>query len=63
MASRACSICLTKLDILDDFDEVKIAVAYKMDGAPVEGMPGTATICTACSATEHLFPPSPPTHS
>ena len=34
-----CSICLTKLDILDDFDEVKVGVAYKIDGAPVEGMP------------------------
>lgn len=34
------SICLTKLDILDDFDEVKVGVAYKIDGNPVEGMPG-----------------------
>lgn len=34
------SVCLTKLDILDNFDEVKVGVAYKIDGNPVEGMPG-----------------------
>ena len=35
------SICLTKLDILDDFDEIKIGVAYKLDGKTLESMPGT----------------------
>ncbi len=28
-------ICLTKLDVLDDLDEVKICVAYAKDGSPV----------------------------
>ena len=36
----SCSVCLTKLDILDDFDEMKVGVAYTIDGSPVEGMPG-----------------------
>jgi adenylosuccinate synthase len=39
MINGYTSICLTKLDILDDFDEVKVGVAYTIDGSPVEGMP------------------------
>lgn len=27
-----CSLALTKLDVLDDFDEVKIGIAYELDG-------------------------------
>ena len=38
--STTCSICLTKLDILDTFEEVKIAVGYKVDGVPILSMPG-----------------------
>ncbi|KAK2739682.1 hypothetical protein FQN57_006516 [Myotisia sp. PD_48] len=30
---------LTKLDILDDFDEIKVAVAYKVDGKELESFP------------------------
>lgn len=33
---------LTKLDILDDFDEIKIAVAYRVDGKEVESFPADA---------------------
>lgn len=32
---------LTKLDILDDFDEIKIAVGYKVDGKEVPSFPAT----------------------
>lgn len=35
------SICLTKMDILDSFDEIKIGVAYKLDGKVLDSMPGT----------------------
>ena len=34
------SICLTKMDILDDFDEIKIGVAYKLKGKVLDSMPG-----------------------
>ena len=34
------SICLTKLDILDSFEELKIGVAYKLDGKVLDSMPG-----------------------
>ncbi|CAG0882948.1 unnamed protein product [Cyprideis torosa] len=30
---------LTKLDVLDDFDEVKIGKSYSLNGQPVEGFP------------------------
>ncbi len=32
-------IALTKLDVLDTFDEVKVCVSYTIDGAPVNGYP------------------------
>ncbi|KAH0194880.1 Adenylosuccinate synthetase, partial [Aureobasidium melanogenum] len=35
------SFNLTKLDILDDFDEIKVAVGYKVDGKEVPSFPGT----------------------
>lgn len=34
------SIALTKLDVLDTFDEVKIGVSYKLDGEELKSMPG-----------------------
>ncbi|KAH7394090.1 Adenylosuccinate synthetase [Phaeosphaeria sp. MPI-PUGE-AT-0046c] len=41
--SHACNdytaINLTKLDVLDDFDELKIATAYSLNGQQLEGFP------------------------
>ena len=34
---------LTKLDVLDDFDEIKICVAYELDGKRIEDMPPSAS--------------------
>ena len=31
---------LTKLDVLDDLDELKVAVGYELDGVALEGFPG-----------------------
>ena len=31
---------LTKLDILDDLEEIKVAVGYRVDGQELEGFPG-----------------------
>ena len=36
-------IALTKLDILDGFEEVKICVGYRLDGKPVDRMPASQT--------------------
>jgi adenylosuccinate synthase len=40
---RTCGInglALTKLDILDGFDEIKVCVAYKLDGREIDYLPG-----------------------
>jgi adenylosuccinate synthase len=41
--SHACNdytaLNLTKLDVLDDFDELKVATAYSLDGQQLEGFP------------------------
>lgn len=34
------SLNLTKLDVLDDLAEIKVAVAYKIGGMELEGFPG-----------------------
>ncbi len=32
-------IALTKMDVLDAFDEIKICTSYEVDGKPIDGMP------------------------
>lgn len=38
--SSACRIALTKLDILDTLKEIKVGVAYKVDGETLPSFPG-----------------------
>lgn len=40
MINDYTSINLTKLDVLDQLKEIKIGVAYKLDGKPLEAFPG-----------------------
>lgn len=37
------NLCLTKLDILDVFEEIQIAIAYKINGEKLEHFPGLIT--------------------
>ncbi len=42
-AVRTCGIdglALTKLDILDGFEEIKIATGYRLDGREIDYLPG-----------------------
>lgn len=40
-----CSLAITKLDVLDDFDEVKIGIAYELDGEKnYDSFPGEASV-------------------
>lgn len=39
-ATCFCRIALTKLDILDTLPEIKVGVAYKIDGEPIPSFPG-----------------------
>lgn len=41
-------IAITRLDILDGLDEVKICVGYTKDGKPVEGFPASLKELAAC---------------
>lgn len=38
------SFNLTKLDILDDLKEIKVAVKYTIDGKELEGFPGKLSV-------------------
>ena len=47
---------LTKLDILDTIEEIKLGVSYKLDGKVLESMPGEhvcvsvcVSMCTLCA--------------
>lgn len=39
-----CSIALTKLDILDVLDEIKVGVAYKLNGKRIPHFPGNLAV-------------------
>jgi adenylosuccinate synthase len=41
MINDYTSVNLTKLDVLDQLPEIKIGVAYKLNGKVLEGFPGT----------------------
>lgn len=43
MVNGYTALCVTKLDILDDFDEIKLGVGYKLNGVQLESMPSTAS--------------------
>src|SRR3954462_3616702 len=41
--SGISGLALTKLDILDAFDEIKVCVAYRLDGREIDFLPASAT--------------------
>jgi adenylosuccinate synthase len=49
-------LVVTKLDVLDEFDEVRVAVGYEQDGRPVRGFPGSARALERCVPTWRSFP-------
>jgi adenylosuccinate synthase len=40
MINGYTSLNLTKLDVLDGFEEIKVATGYKIDGVEIDGFPG-----------------------
>ena len=42
------SLLLTKLDVLDIFDQINICVAYELDGEIVHDFPGSAAVLSRC---------------
>jgi adenylosuccinate synthase len=49
-------LVVTKLDVLDAFDELKIAVGYECEGKPVRGFPSSARVLERCTPVWKSFP-------
>ncbi|WP_233863123.1 adenylosuccinate synthase [Paraburkholderia adhaesiva] len=49
-------LCITKLDVLDGLDEVKLCVGYKVDGKDVDILPRGASQVAACEPVYETFP-------
>jgi adenylosuccinate synthase len=49
------ALIVTKLDVLDDFDEIRVAVGYEHDGRPVEEFPSGARALERCRAVWRTF--------
>jgi len=50
------ALVVTKLDVLDGFDEVRVAVGYECDGAAVRGFPSSARELERCAPVWRTFP-------
>jgi adenylosuccinate synthase len=49
------ALAITKLDILDNFEEIKIGYAYEIDGKEVHSPPGMLTLIYLCPCVLVLF--------
>ncbi len=49
-------LCLTKLDVLDGLDEVKMAVAYQLHGRRIDILPMDPSEIAACEPIYETFP-------
>ncbi len=49
-------IALTKLDVLDGFDELKICVAYELDGVRLDHLPAAAGLQARCRPVYETVP-------
>lgn len=47
---------VTKLDVLDAFDTIKVCVAYECDGVRYESVPGNVRILARCKPVYESFP-------
>jgi adenylosuccinate synthase len=50
------AIALTKLDVLDEFEEIKIATGYRCRGEIVDGMPYGANVLAECEPVYESLP-------
>jgi len=49
-------LALTKLDVLDGFEEIRVVAGYERDGRPVEGFPAAASALERCRPAWRSFP-------
>lgn len=50
------SIALTKLDVLDSFDEIKICTAYEYKGKNIDNFPASLEILSQCNPIYESYP-------
>jgi len=46
--SSVTGLCVTKLDVLDDLEEIRLCVGYEIDGKPIPGLPVLAENFADC---------------
>ncbi|KAF0978417.1 hypothetical protein FDP41_002237 [Naegleria fowleri] len=56
MINGFTALCLTKLDVLDQLEEVKIGVAYKLDGTEIDTVPYSADDMARVEVVYETFP-------
>uniref|UniRef100_A0AAQ4Q722 Adenylosuccinate synthetase n=1 Tax=Gasterosteus aculeatus aculeatus TaxID=481459 RepID=A0AAQ4Q722_GASAC len=56
MVNGFTAIALTKLDILDTVSEIKVGVAYKLDGEPLPSFPANMDVLTRVSVDYETLP-------
>ena len=49
-------LVITKLDVLDDFEEIRVVVSYTRDGRPEPGFPASAAALARCTPIWRAFP-------
>jgi len=49
-------LAITKLDVLDDFDTIKVCVAYELDGERIERMPDNQSVIHKCTPIYEELP-------
>ena len=50
------ALVVTKLDVLDGFDEIRVAASYECEGKPVRGFPAGARALERCTPVWRSFP-------
>ena len=56
MVNGFTALNLTKLDVLDELDEIKVAVGYSLDGAPLESIPASLEDLARVEVTYEVLP-------
>ena len=50
------ALCITKLDVLDELDAIRIAVGYRVDGEPMASLPIGAEAVADCAPIYEEMP-------
>lgn len=49
-------LAITKLDVLDEMDEIKVCVAYELDGERCQDLPGSSSLFARCKPVYESMP-------